>query len=84
MAIFEAESYDKIIEVLTHPEFVRTVQPDEANIMDRSKCQIFAGTTNTFWNTDLVSPCSQFARPCTYGFSGPRMWVQPGVGRSRL
>ena len=56
MAIFEAESYDKIMEVLTHPEYLRTVGPDELNMLDRSKSQIFAGTTNTFWNADLVSP----------------------------
>lgn len=59
MAIFEAESYDKIVEVLTHPEFRRTVEPDEKNFFDRSKSLVFAGTVNTFWNTDLVSPCSR-------------------------
>lgn len=62
MAIFEAESYDKIMEVLTHPEYLRTVSPDEPNMLDRSKSQIFAGTTNTFWNADLVSSPSQPSR----------------------
>ena len=34
MAIFEAESYDKIMEVFSHPDYIRYGLPDEKNILD--------------------------------------------------
>jgi hypothetical protein len=43
MCVFEAESYDKIIEVLSHPEYMRRVFPDEKNLMDRSKSLVVSG-----------------------------------------
>ena len=43
MAIFEAESWDKILEVFSHPEYQRVVYPDEKVIIDRSRTQVFAG-----------------------------------------
>lgn len=43
MCVFEAESYDKIIEVLSHPEYMHRVFPDEKNFLDRSKSQVISG-----------------------------------------
>lgn len=42
MAIFEAESYEKIMEVFTHPDYVRVVVPDE-KFFDRTKSAMIAG-----------------------------------------
>lgn len=35
MAIFEGESYEKIMEVFTNEEYNRVVVPDEENFLDR-------------------------------------------------
>jgi hypothetical protein len=48
MAVFEAESYEKLLEVFSHPEYQRVVFPDEKVILDRSKSQIVAGQYATF------------------------------------
>ncbi|KAJ6508005.1 hypothetical protein C8R47DRAFT_1036853 [Mycena vitilis] len=40
MAIFEAETYGKIFEVFTHPEYQEKVIPDEKSFMDRESCQM--------------------------------------------
>ena len=47
--IFEAESYDKIIEVLSHPEYISRVFPDEKNFLDRSKSQVLSGVYATMF-----------------------------------
>lgn len=47
LVTFEAESYDKINEVFSDPEFVRVVYPDEKNFIDRSKSQVLAGNYAT-------------------------------------
>ena len=43
MAVFEAESWEKLLEVFSHPEYARVVYPDEQHILDRERTQIFAG-----------------------------------------
>lgn len=43
MAIFEAESYEKIIEVFTHPDYLRIVVPDEEKFFDRAKSTMIGG-----------------------------------------
>lgn len=48
LVTFEAESYEKINEVLNHPEYLRVVFPDEQKILDRSKSVILAGEYATF------------------------------------
>lgn len=47
MAIFEAESYEKVFEVFTHPDYQRVVVPDEARFFDRSKTAMIAGELAT-------------------------------------
>ncbi|KAI0344605.1 hypothetical protein BDW22DRAFT_1326392 [Trametopsis cervina] len=49
LVMFEAESYDKIMEVLSHPEYIRLVYPDEGHIMDRSKSQVISGEFATLF-----------------------------------
>ncbi|KAF7797940.1 hypothetical protein EIP86_009147 [Pleurotus ostreatoroseus] len=51
LVTFEAESYEKINEVLTDPEYIRVVFPDEKNILDRSKSMVLAGEYVTFFRT---------------------------------
>lgn len=41
LAIFEAESYDKIIEVFTSEEYKKNAIPDEEKFLDRSKIICF-------------------------------------------
>ena len=48
MAIFEAESYEKLLEVFSHPDYQRVVYPDEKVILDRSRSQVVAGQYATF------------------------------------
>ena len=43
VAIFEAESVEKIFEVFTDPEYFRVVVPDEESFFDRSKSAMLAG-----------------------------------------
>ncbi|KAI0700881.1 hypothetical protein BC835DRAFT_1265684 [Cytidiella melzeri] len=43
MCVFEAESYEKITEVLSHPEYTRVVFPDEKNFIDRGRSQVISG-----------------------------------------
>ena len=43
LVTFEAESYDKITEVLSSPEYTKLVYPDEKNVIDRTKSQVLAG-----------------------------------------
>ena len=50
--IFEAESYDKIIEVLSHPEYQQRVFPDEKCILDRSKSQVISGQFATIFEPE--------------------------------
>ncbi|KAK7033229.1 EthD domain-containing protein [Favolaschia claudopus] len=40
MAIFEAESYDKILEIFQSEEYQKTVNPDADKFLDRPKCQL--------------------------------------------
>lgn len=48
MAIFEAESYEKLLQVFSDPEYRRVVFPDEKTILDRTKSQVVAGQYATF------------------------------------
>ncbi|KAG5338202.1 hypothetical protein E4T56_gene16750 [Termitomyces sp. T112] len=41
--VLDAESYDKIFEVFGSEEYQRVVKPDEANFLDREKCQLLPG-----------------------------------------
>ena len=51
LVTFEAESYEKINEVLADPEYIRVVFPDEKNILDRCKSMVLAGEYVTFLRT---------------------------------
>lgn len=42
MVIFEAESYDKILEVLSSKEYKEQAVPDEEKFIDRSSTQLLA------------------------------------------
>ena len=46
-AIFEAESFEKIMEVFQDPEYIKVVVPDEMKFMQREKCQMVAGQLAT-------------------------------------
>ena len=48
IAVFEAESYEKIIEVFTSPDYARVVVPDEEKFFDRTKTSTVAGGFATF------------------------------------
>ncbi|KAL7281347.1 hypothetical protein PYCCODRAFT_1364835 [Trametes coccinea BRFM310] len=48
IAVFEAESYEKIFEVFQSEEYKRVVLPDEANFIERSKTGFVAGDLVTF------------------------------------
>ena len=43
MAIFEAETYEKILEVFAHPDYTSIVVPDELKFMNRMKSSLVAG-----------------------------------------
>ena len=43
IAIFEAESFEKIVEVFTSEEYLRVVVPDEHKFFDHENAQILAG-----------------------------------------
>ena len=43
MAILEAESMEKILEVFTSEEYKTVVVPDEGKLFDRSKTQMLPG-----------------------------------------
>ena len=47
VAIFEAESFDKIQEVFQHPDYIRFVVQDELKFVKREKCQMVAGELAT-------------------------------------
>ncbi|EKM54099.1 uncharacterized protein PHACADRAFT_257711 [Phanerochaete carnosa HHB-10118-sp] len=55
MATFEAESWDKILEVFSHPEYERVVFPDERRIIDRARTQVFAGEFATMLDRGVQS-----------------------------
>lgn len=42
MAIFEAESWPKLLETFADPEFVRLVEPDTAKFVDEATIQFLA------------------------------------------
>ncbi|KAI0633463.1 hypothetical protein C8Q77DRAFT_1073322 [Trametes polyzona] len=48
IAVFEAESYEKILEVFASEEYKQHVYPDEANFTDRSKSVFYTGSLVTF------------------------------------
>ena len=48
IAVFEAESYEKILEVFTSQEYQNIGFPDEQNFLDRSKTVFFPGTLITY------------------------------------
>jgi hypothetical protein len=48
LAIFEAESYEKIIEVFGSEEYQRIVYPDEAAFLNVEKRQLFAADIVSF------------------------------------
>lgn len=48
VVIFEAESYEKIMEVFQSEEYERVIFPDESNFIDRSKTGFFPGPFITF------------------------------------
>lgn len=48
MAIFEAESFEKLIEVFTDAEYLAVVVPDEDNFFDRTKSPLISGEFTTF------------------------------------
>lgn len=48
IALFEAESYEKILEVFTSQEYQNIGFPDEQNFLDRSKTVFFPGTLITY------------------------------------
>ncbi|KAJ6571157.1 hypothetical protein B0H19DRAFT_1129310 [Mycena capillaripes] len=48
MAIFEAESYEKLMEIFTNEEFLKVVIPDAGKVMDASDLQ--------FMPLDLITP----------------------------
>ncbi|KAJ7707586.1 hypothetical protein B0H17DRAFT_917969, partial [Mycena rosella] len=39
LAIFEGETYAKILEVFANEEYWRVIIPDEANVIAREECQ---------------------------------------------
>lgn len=43
IAIFEAESFEKIVEVFTSEEYLRVVVPDEEKFFDRAKSTMVGG-----------------------------------------
>lgn len=53
MAVFEAESYEEILEVFSHPDYIRIVFPDECKILDRGKCQLVTGKFATLYQAKL-------------------------------
>lgn len=64
MAVFEAESWDKIAEVFSHPDYKRVVFPDEQNMIDRARSQVFAGEFATILDKSVQSK----VRPAHAGF----------------
>ncbi|TBU29487.1 hypothetical protein BD309DRAFT_149726 [Dichomitus squalens] len=52
IALFEAESYDKIMEIFASEEYNAIGLPDEQKFLDRSKTGFIPGTIITFIDTD--------------------------------
>ena len=50
MAVFEAESLEKIMEIFKDPEYHRVVVPDEDKFFDRTKTSILTGQFATIWS----------------------------------
>ena len=48
IAVFEAESYEKIMEVFQSEEYQRVSRPDESSFLDRSKTCFCPGTIITY------------------------------------
>ncbi|KAI0718985.1 hypothetical protein C8T65DRAFT_706632 [Cerioporus squamosus] len=48
LAIFEAESYEKVMEVFTSEEYARLCEPDEKHYLDRAKTGFFPGSIITY------------------------------------
>lgn len=48
MAIFEAESYEKIFQVFINQEYSEVIVPDEEKFFDRTKSLMIAGDLATF------------------------------------
>ncbi|TCD63180.1 hypothetical protein EIP91_005877 [Steccherinum ochraceum] len=48
MAIFEAESVEKILAILDDPGYQNIICPDEAMVFDRSKMEIIVGKSAVF------------------------------------
>lgn len=47
-AVFEAESYEKILEIFDSEEYKRTVYLDEDKFIERGKCIFFPGSLVTY------------------------------------
>ncbi|KAI0769379.1 hypothetical protein BD413DRAFT_493483 [Trametes elegans] len=52
LAVFEAESYEKIFEVFQSEEYKQIVLPDEPNFIDRSKTGFLIGPVVPFVDVD--------------------------------
>ena len=48
IAIFEAESAEKVMELMQDPEYIQTIFPDEDKFFDKSKMEVIVGTVATF------------------------------------
>lgn len=50
LAVFEAESFEKVMEVFSSQEYLSASIPDEANFLDRPKCVLFPATLIPFFD----------------------------------
>ena len=55
LAVFEAESYDKIMEIFASEEYNTIGLPAEQKFLDRSKTAFVPGTIITFIDVDKKS-----------------------------
>ncbi|KAI8994043.1 hypothetical protein BD414DRAFT_411737 [Trametes punicea] len=54
LAIFEAESYEKLLEVFGSEEYKRVIVPDEAKFLDRPKTGFFIGPIVDYIDRTLI------------------------------
>lgn len=48
MAVFEAESYEKLFAVFENPEYLEKIVPDEQNFIARERSSMVAGRSAGF------------------------------------
>lgn len=59
MAIFEAETIEKITAILESDEYMTRIFPEEAKMFERTRCQVLGGTFVTLWEKEKAKSKSK-------------------------